>query len=82
MISGSETVLPHVGQWAQAVGGAEDELEGWHMKEAAFMEPYAREKAFEGSMDEGMPSSEMDIPFARVAVDKFCNSAGGVQSAE
>ena len=74
--------MPHVGQWAQAVGGAEDELEGWDMKEAAFMEPYAREKAFEGSMEEGIPSSEMVIPFALAAVDKFCDSAGGVRSAE
>ena len=81
-MSGSETVLPHVGQWAQAVGGAEFELEGWERKEAAFMEPYALEKAFEGSMEEGMPSSEMVIPFALAAVDKFCDSAGGVRSAE
>ena len=74
--------MPHVGQWVQAVGGAEDELEGWDMKEAAFMDPYAREKAFEGSMEEGMPSSEMVIPFAPAAVHKFCDSAGGVWSAE
>ena len=33
-------------------------------------------------MEEGMPSSEMVIPFARAAVDKFCDSAGGVRSAE
>jgi len=52
------------------------------MKEAALMDPYARAKAFEGSMDEGMPSSEMVIPFARAAVEKFCDSAGGVRSAE
>jgi hypothetical protein len=52
------------------------------MMEAAFMDPYAREKAFEGSMEEGSPSSEIVIPFARAAVDKFCDSAGGVRSAE
>ena len=46
------------------------------------MDQQAREKAFEGSMEEGIPSSERAIPFVHTAIDRLYDSAGGVWSAE
>ena len=44
--------------------------------------PVGREKAFEGSMEEGIPSSERAIQFIHTAIDRLYDSAGGVWSAE
>ena len=52
------------------------------MGDAAFMDQWAREKAFEESMEGGIPSSERSIAFVHIAIDRLCDPAGGVWSAE
>ena len=54
----------------------------WEAGAAAFMDQKAREKAFEGSMEEGIPSSERAIRFVHTAIDRLYDSAGAVWSAE
>ena len=41
------------------------------------MDQWAREKAFEESMEGGIPLSERAIPFVHAAVDRLCDSADG-----
>jgi hypothetical protein len=50
---------------------------GWEMREAAFMDWWAREKTSEGSTEEGIPSIERIILFAHAAADRLCDSAVG-----